>query len=55
MTMGDIIAEPLELPPGKLNDDKEVGELLDMVGLDPSVMRRFPHEFSGGQRQRITA
>ncbi len=28
-------------------------ELLELVGLDPSAMNRFPHEFSGGQRQRI--
>ena len=28
-------------------------ELLEMVGLDASAMKRFPHEFSGGQRQRI--
>ncbi len=28
-------------------------ELLDLVGLDPKVADRFPHEFSGGQRQRI--
>jgi peptide/nickel transport system ATP-binding protein len=28
-------------------------ELLAPVGLDPSAIRRFPHEFSGGQRQRI--
>jgi ABC-type glutathione transport system ATPase component len=30
-----------------------VGELLRAVGLDESILRRFPHEFSGGQRQRI--
>ncbi len=30
-----------------------VVELLRAVGLDESIMRRFPHEFSGGQRQRI--
>ncbi len=30
-----------------------VVELLELVGLDPAYMRRFPHEFSGGQRQRI--
>ncbi|RAI03420.1 microcin ABC transporter ATP-binding protein [Acuticoccus sediminis] len=28
-------------------------ELLDLVGLDPKVAERYPHEFSGGQRQRI--
>jgi len=28
-------------------------ELLTLVGLDPSAMARFPHEFSGGQRQRV--
>ena len=28
-------------------------EVLDLVGLDPRLARRFPHEFSGGQRQRI--
>src|SRR5580704_3282194 len=30
-----------------------VAELLRAVGLDESVLRRYPHEFSGGQRQRI--
>ncbi len=30
-----------------------VGQLLQLVGLDPSQARRFPHQFSGGQRQRI--
>jgi len=30
-----------------------VAELLRAVGLDESILRRFPHEFSGGQRQRI--
>jgi oligopeptide transport system ATP-binding protein len=33
--------------------DAQVAELLRIVGLDPSVMDRYPHEFSGGQRQRI--
>ena len=32
---------------------EEVAKLLERVGLDASVSRRFPHEFSGGQRQRI--
>jgi len=30
-----------------------VAELLELVGMDPAYVRRFPHEFSGGQRQRI--
>jgi len=32
---------------------KQVRELLDVVGLSPEHLNRFPHEFSGGQRQRI--
>ena len=31
----------------------KIAETLELVGLDPKVMRRHPHEFSGGQRQRI--
>jgi len=34
--------------------EKRIDELLDLVGLDPSVMRdRLPHQLSGGQRQRV--
>ena len=33
--------------------EARVNEVLDLVGLDPRLARRFPHEFSGGQRQRI--
>src|SRR6202140_1245381 len=52
----DIIAEPLIIH-GKTNGRSgtraQVVELLRAVGLDESILRRFPHEFSGGQRQRI--
>ena len=55
MTVGDIIAEPLEnfgMLRGKAKD-KRVQELLKVVGLNPYFNNRYPHEFSGGQRQRI--
>src|SRR5262249_34909369 len=39
--------------PGRGAIRSQVAELLDAVGLDALVMRRYPHEFSGGQRQRI--
>jgi ABC-type glutathione transport system ATPase component len=53
--VGDIVAEPiraLKLASGAEVRDR-VADLLDKVRLDPSAMRKFPHEFSGGQRQRI--
>jgi len=52
----DIIAEPLVIH-GNRNTRhgirSRVIELLRAVGLDESILQRFPHEFSGGQRQRI--
>ena len=53
--IGNIIAEPLVVHRigSKIKRRQRVGELLDMVGLDPDAARRYPHEFSGGQRQRI--
>ena len=55
MSVGDVIAEGLVLHGMKRRREREarVAELLDLVGMDPAVMRRYPHEFSGGQRQRI--
>jgi osmoprotectant transport system ATP-binding protein len=38
----------------KAKTDRRIDELLDLVGLDPAIMRkRLPHELSGGQRQRV--
>ncbi|MCC3769217.1 ABC transporter ATP-binding protein [Streptomyces sp. UNOC14_S4] len=56
MTVGDIIGEPFEIhsevaPKGDRR--KRVQELLDVVGLNPEYINRYPHQFSGGQRQRI--
>lgn len=55
MTVGNIIAEPLEVHgilKGKAAQER-VQELLQVVGLNPYFVNRYPHEFSGGQRQRI--
>jgi oligopeptide transport system ATP-binding protein len=56
MTVGDIVGEPFEIHPEvapKGERRGKVGELLELVGLDPSHMGRYPHQFSGGQRQRV--
>jgi peptide/nickel transport system ATP-binding protein len=56
MTVGDALAEPL-IVHGLCKDAAQVqarvGELMHLVGLDPSSATRYPHEFSGGQRQRV--
>lgn len=55
LTVKDIISEPLEIhniAHGK-EAEKRVADLMQSVGLNPALMRRYPHEFSGGQRQRI--
>jgi len=56
MTVGDIIGEPYEIhtevaPRGDRR--RRVQELLELVGLNPEHLNRYPHQFSGGQRQRI--
>ncbi|HEY0696679.1 MAG TPA: dipeptide ABC transporter ATP-binding protein, partial [Micromonospora sp.] len=56
MTVGDLIGEPFEIhsdvaPKGSRK--QKVRELLDLVGLNPEHINRYPHQFSGGQRQRI--
>jgi len=55
MTINDIVGEPLLIhnvaKGAEIN--KRVGELLEIVRLNPAYASRYPHEFSGGQRQRI--
>ncbi len=55
MKVNTIVSEPLVIH--RVGDSQEraeqTAELLRLVGLDPSVGSRYPHEFSGGQRQRI--
>ncbi len=53
---GSIVGEPLivhKLVKSRREYRDQVAELLSVVGLNPQMASRFPHEFSGGQRQRI--
>jgi peptide/nickel transport system ATP-binding protein len=55
MTLLQIVGEPLlvnNVARGKQLTER-VADLLDVVGLRPQYMNRYPHAFSGGQRQRI--
>ena len=56
MTIGEIVSEPLiihnAMPDAKEREEYVRG-LLDVVGLNPEHINRYPHEFSGGQRQRV--
>jgi ABC-type oligopeptide transport system ATPase subunit len=55
MRVGDIVEEPLVIHGlgAKAERQARVVELFELVGLDASMLARYPHEFSGGQRQRI--
>ena len=55
MTIGDIVAEGLTVHTSLRREAivRQVGEILQQVGLSADSMQRYPHEFSGGQRQRI--
>jgi oligopeptide/dipeptide ABC transporter ATP-binding protein len=52
---GKIVGTPLVIQrmAGGRDLEEKVEEIFRLVGLDPSMMDRFPHEFSGGQRQRL--
>jgi peptide/nickel transport system ATP-binding protein len=54
MTLLQIVGEPLRsFGVGGRELEERVAQLLELVGLRPQYMRRYPHAFSGGQRQRI--
>lgn len=55
MTIGEIISEPMVIHGIDTPEERieRVRELLDVVGLNPEHINRYPHEFSGGQRQRV--
>jgi oligopeptide/dipeptide ABC transporter ATP-binding protein len=55
MTVARVIAEPMYVQQSVPRSRRlqEVARLLELVGLAPDMMARYPHQFSGGQRQRI--
>ncbi len=55
MTVGGIIGEPMQIFNLHKRAERplQVMRLMDLVGLNPRFLNRYPHEFSGGQRQRI--
>lgn len=56
MTVEQLVGEPFRVHPDVLPAARRrarVQELLELVGLNPDHLERYPHEFSGGQRQRI--
>ena len=55
-SVASIVGEGLKIHgigASSVERDEMIATILEEVGLDPSVRRRYPHEFSGGQRQRI--
>jgi oligopeptide transport system ATP-binding protein len=57
MTVGAIVAEPLQIHPDVVPRNQRRAHslrLLELVGLNPEHVNRYPHQFSGGQRQRIS-
>jgi oligopeptide/dipeptide ABC transporter ATP-binding protein len=56
MTVREIVGEAIrihKLAATRTEEEHQIAELLERVGLRPDAMGRYPHEFSGGQRQRI--
>ena len=55
LSVGNIVVEPLEIHGigDKKSRQRRVEQVLELVGLNPQFINRYPHEFSGGQRQRI--
>lgn len=56
MTIGDIIYEPLKIKKvykNRIDREKKINEMMNLVGLDKEYINKYPYDFSGGQRQRV--
>ncbi|TMI82966.1 MAG: ABC transporter ATP-binding protein [Bacillati bacterium ANGP1] len=53
MSVGDQVMEGIVAHLGRRGARERAAEALTRVGLDPALLRRYPHELSGGQRQRV--
>jgi ABC-type dipeptide/oligopeptide/nickel transport system ATPase component len=53
MSVGDQVMEGIVAHLGRRGARERAAEALKLVGLDPSLLKRYPHELSGGQRQRV--
>jgi len=53
LTIEKSLAEPFKVFKSELNPAEKILELVDIIGLNPSHLKRYPHQLSGGQRQRV--
>lgn len=53
MRISDVLAEGLILSSRRAGIGARVAEMLDLVGIPPGALSKYPHQFSGGERQRI--
>ena len=57
MRIGDIVSEPIEIQPNNTLSRSAIQartkEILNLVGLGPDTLSKYPHELSGGQKQRV--
>ena len=56
MRIGAALTEPLDIHGIGTRSDRrdKAAQMLELVGLNPDMMTRYPHAFSGGQRQRLS-
>jgi oligopeptide/dipeptide ABC transporter ATP-binding protein len=53
LTIERSLSEPFKVFKSGVNVEERINELIDIIGLNPSHLKRYPHQLSGGQRQRV--